>query len=170
MQFKRLAETGSGKNFIRLKDGESVVGVFRSDPHDFRVHWDHGQSIECVGAGCPQCKAGSKSAFRFRINFITQENGAYVAKIFEQGKAVYMALGALHSSGYDLTKTVVSITRTGSGKNDTQYNVLPLPPPKGIVTDAFEAKLQAIKLHDLAGSHDDSAEANAPADGDDIPF
>lgn len=170
MQFKKLSDGGS-KNYLKLKDGESVTGIFRGEPYDFRTHWGNGRSTVCTGAACPECKAGGKSSFRFRINFITSENGALVAKVFEQGKSVYSALGSLHSTGYDLTKTKVSITRHGSGKNDTQYNVLPLPPPKGVVDKTLEAQLEKIKLNDLSDTQeDDGGFSEATSGPDEVPF
>ena len=128
MKFKPKTEGGtSGKNFVRLKAGESVHGIFRGEPYDFRQHWVNNKTQLCTGDECELCKAKNKASFRFRLNLIINENKAYVAKIFEQGYQVYDYIRSLADSGYDLEKTVVKITRHGSGPNDTSYVIVPVP-------------------------------------------
>src|SRR6185312_16723655 len=125
MQFKADEPSGlGGQFFIKLKDKESIVGVFRGDPYDFKQHWMQNGSQICPGAGCNECIKGMKPSFRFRLNFVTNEHGKYVARVFEQGRAVYGQLASLNNSGYPLEKTVVKITRTGNDKATT-YTILP---------------------------------------------
>lgn len=121
MKFKSQEElpvTGNGaKNFLKLKDKESVQGIFRGDVHEFYVLWE-GQRSRVVPEGTPGAK------FRFRINFVMKEGASYVPKIFEQGLTVYNQLAELHNE-YELDKTVVKLTRNGTG-TDTTYSTLPL--------------------------------------------
>lgn len=147
MKFKDNVVTGGGgKHFLKFKAGDSHRGVFRGEPYDFKIHWAQGHTTPCAGDECTECKAGNKTKFRFRLNFITLENGAYVAKIFEQGAKVYNQLKGL-ASEYELEGTAVKIQRFGSTKDDTSYSVMPLPTP---LTDDIKQKISAVKLHDLA--------------------
>jgi hypothetical protein len=168
VKFKK-SENAGGKNFLKLKAGDKVKGIFRGEPLDFRIHWITGRSSECPGlATCEHCKTGTKSAFRFRINFITKENDAYVAKILEQGWTTYELLESLHEP-YNLEKTVVEITRRGEGLN-TSYTVVPLPPPNGAVSPELEKKLAAIALHDLKNIEASENTGHALNYGDEVPF
>lgn len=120
MKFRKPEEmpTGGGsKNFLKLKDKESISGIFRGDIHEFFVLWEGGKS-QTVEEGVPGAR------FRFRVNFVTKEGSAFVAKIFEQGLTVYQQLAELHTE-YDLEQTTVKITRNGTG-TDTTYSLLPL--------------------------------------------
>lgn len=167
MKFKEKLPS-TGKYFLRLKSGDSVKGVFRGEPYDFKQHWVNQRGSVCEGDGCPHCKEGKKPSFRFRLNFVLSENGAMVAKIFEQGWMVYESLRSLHGADYDLEKTVVQITRHGSGQ-DTTYSVIPLQGAKGQVTEGFEKQLGAVALHNLISPTEDAAGDFAESD-DGVPF
>lgn len=143
-------DVGTGEDslaYLSLKDKETVKGVFRGDIAEFREHWTGSHSERCPGAGCSRCAAGDKPRFRFMVNFVLNENGQYVAKVFKQGWLVYGLLRDLNKD-YPLENHIVKITRSGSGKNDTTYTVLPVP--GGAITPDVEAKLAKVKLVDLA--------------------
>lgn len=149
MDFKAGNDSGiDSKHFVKLKDKDSIVGVFRGDPYDFKQHWvgDRSQVCQAKSGPCPECEKKNKPGFRFRLNFVTKENGLFLAKIFEQGWNVYEQLKALHQGDYKLDKTIVRITRNGMGKQ-TSYTIIPIP--KGDVTPAIEKDISSIKLHDL---------------------
>jgi hypothetical protein len=151
---KFTASVGEGsKNYIRLNDKESVQGVLRGDPIDYYKHWTGGKTITCPGGLCDLCKQGQRPSFRFKLNMIVNENGALTAKIFEGGWKVYKALKDLHESGWNLEKTSIRISRSGSSINDTVYSVSPLP--NGTITEDAEKKLAAVKLNDLGGQEED---------------
>lgn len=166
MKFPDIGGSGgvAKKDRLSLKDGESARGVFRGDPHPFRQHWINNQSSFCPGKGgdCPLCASGDKSAFRFRINFVFQENGAWVAKVWEQGWKTYADLKSLHESDYDLEKTVVKVSRRGSGKNDTSYSILPVP--NGVLNAADIKAVAAVSLHDLSPREKSEAEEDDTPD------
>lgn len=145
MKFKE--KVSGGKNFLRLKSGESVRGVFIGEPHEFKQHWINKKGVLCKGEGCELCKEGPKSKFRFRINLIINENGAYVSKIFEQGYTVYDALRSLNEE-WPLEDHLVKITRNGSG-TDTSYAVV--PQAQGKLSEERKKQIQDVKLHDLEG-------------------
>jgi hypothetical protein len=172
MQFKSDESSSlGGQFFVKLKDKESVVGVFRGEPYDFKQHWLSTRSQMCQGTNCPECQKGTKPSFRFRLNFVVSENGKYASKIFEQGRAVYNDLASLNNSGYALEKTIVKITRTGTDKA-TKYTILPLPAPQGTLTPDKEKLIAAVTLHDLANVEEALKQTQQAAEQfmDDIPF
>lgn len=170
MKFQEKGEGSFNKDFLKLKSGESVRGIFRGDPFEFRQHWVGQKSFVCNGEGCEYCKKGIKAVFRFRINFIVNENGAYTAKVFEQGWMVYDQLRSIHGD-YNLEKTIIKITRQGSG-TDTTYTILPLPPPNGVVTDTLETQLSKVTLHplEITPKTSDDPHHEGPHPDDDVPF
>ena len=147
---KFTAEAGSmdSKNYLRLKDKESVRGLFIGDPYVFRMHWVQNKGVLCSEDNmCSHCSIGLKSSFRFRVNFMVNiAPEKYEAKIFEQGWTVYDAMRQLNGD-YDLEKHLVKISRSGSGPSDTSYSVIPVP--KGEITPELTKVLGMIKLHDL---------------------
>jgi len=167
MKFKELTSNVT-KNLLKMKSGEEVRGVFRGDPVDFRQHWIANRSYLCSGnSTCEYCKAGEKSSFRFRINIVINENGAHVAKVFEQGKSVYEALKSLNTD-YALEKNQVKIKRMGSG-TETLYTILPVP--NGELKDGALKAIEAIPLVDLSLDASRPAEPIAEEeDSEDVPF
>lgn len=151
MQFKRIEESAGGGQFIRLKDKESVVGVFMGEPHDFMKAWND----------------GDRPSFRFHINFIVKEGPTFTPKIFEQGITVYRQLEELHAE-YGLDTIYVKITRNGTTKSDTTYSIL--PSKKQISKEELE-HIKTLKLHDLSGKKKADGYNGAPFDSDEeIPF
>lgn len=162
MQFVKSDGIG-GNNFIKLKDGESVKGVFRGDLHHFHQHWEGNKALRCLGKEtCPSCKEGKKALFRFRLNLVVNENGAYTAKIFEQGWTVHEALRALHEGDYNLEQHLMKITRYGTG-TDTSYAIIPVP--NGSLTEDKIKAIAAVPLHSLDGSQKEEQEVS-----ENVPF
>lgn len=173
MEFK--TGKSNSQNLLKLKAGESVKGVFRGDPYEFKQHWEGGKPTLCLGLGmCPKCETGeNKALFRFHINIIVKENGESVAKVWEQGWTVFLALKALHEGGYDLEKYLMKISRTGSTKNDTVYSIVPVP--NGLLSPVQLKELDSVKLIDLATG--EKKEELKPSKGrpvepleDEVPF
>lgn len=157
-------DSGNGGTFVRLKDGDSVVGIFQGAPLDYRQHWSQaeGKGYVCPETKeCPRCAKGEKSGFRFRLNMVISENGVYVAKIFEQGWTVYKSLDQLNKE-YPLDKTVVKITRSGSDKSDTTYSIIPVrdqPSPEKL---AEIARIELLNLSPEKPSHSDKFDEDVP--------
>jgi hypothetical protein len=119
MKFKKREITqgnGNGGVFLKFKDGDSKVGILRGEIYEFFQYWDNGKS-HVVDADHPQGKS------RFRLNFVTKEDGELKAKIFEFGLTVYNQLADI-SDDYEIDKTAVKITRRGTG-TDTVYMIIP---------------------------------------------
>lgn len=147
MRFNAGGASTDSKNYLRLKDKETVKGVFQGEPYEFRTHWNGRQSDLCTeNTKCPHCAAGLKSKFRFRINFVMKEGEAYVAKIFEQGWTVYNTLKEL-SNEYDLENYIVKITRSGSSINDTNYSIVPMA--SGAVLPQTKSLISKVELINL---------------------
>lgn len=161
MRFIDRPQSNTGGLFVKLKDKESIEGVFRGDPREFLQHRVGRRPVECAGDGCELCEKDTPK-FRFRLNFVTKENGAYVAKIYEGGAMVYDALKDLHSSDWDLEKTVIRIARKGEGL-DTEYSVTPKP---GGISAETEKLLSSIKLNPL----EPQQQAAQIGEDENIPF
>jgi len=142
MQFKDGVKVNEGGGmFLKLEDGETVMGVFRGEPREYDIHYIQGKGyIDCV-SGCVHCTDGVKQSFRFRVNFVVKVNGALTPKIFENGVLIYNAMKELNKD-YPLESTLVKLTRTGL-KKDTVYSVLPVPPSK------YDPKELAARLSDV---------------------
>ena len=141
MQFDSTPESGGSADFLKLKDKESVTGVFRGDVYEFCGSWKDAKFV-----------LGEGKSFRFRINFLTKDNDVLVAKIWEQGVTVYNQLKDLHAE-YGLPETIVKITRTGTGASDTSYSILPIK--KSEVSEAMEKQLAAVVLKELGHEEKD---------------
>lgn len=146
MRFKKIEEQTGAGNFVKLKDKESIVGVFMGEPYDFMKSW----------------RDGDKPRFRFRINFIVKEGPTFVPKIFENNLTVYRQLEELHAE-YGLDTIYVKITRNGIEK-DTTYSILP---SKQQIKKEEMDHIKTIKLHDLKLESKDVA---VNANGDEIDF
>lgn len=117
MKFTKRELAGDGKGlFLKFKDGDNKVGVFRGEIFEFFQKWENGKPT-LVAPTDPDGKS------RFRLNFVTKEETELKVKIFEFGLTVYNMLAEI-SEDYDLEKTAVKITRRGSG-TDTVYIIIP---------------------------------------------
>jgi hypothetical protein len=125
--FGKLKPPKSG-NFLQIDPGQKARGLIVGEP------------IEVM----KEYKEGPK--WRFRVNFVIQENGAHVAKILEGGASVSNQLKALEEDGWDLSKNVIVISRKGSGLS-TEWTVT--PDPKGAMTPDALKKIAAVPLLDL---------------------
>lgn len=164
MKFSDDPQTNnSGGKFVKLKDGESILGVLRGNPKVFYVQWEGGKSTECS-------KGAKDAKFRFRLNIIVNEDKQWVAKILEQGATMYSDLKALNED-YPLEETLVKITRFGQG-TDTKYTVLPVP-PKQQPNESELKMISNIELNSLESKpktdHSNSPEPNFDSE-EPIPF
>lgn len=138
------SENGNGV-FLKLKDGESVTGVFRGEVYEFRSKWENGKS-KLVDEKDPEGKT------RFRLNFVMREGDKFVPKIWEFGVSVYNQLADINEE-YDLTQTKVKLTRRGTG-TDTTYSILPLlkePIPPKVMKEIEDVILNVLEHKDQPG-------------------
>lgn len=143
MQFKDYPvpskdSIGSGaNNFLKIPSGDSVRGVFRGDIHEFWSIWQDGKPIVT-----DESDPGAKR--RFRVNFVTEENGGMVSKIWEFGILVYNQLREINSE-YSLETTKIKITRDGTGK-DTSYVIMPLVSDSNKLTPKQLERISSVDL------------------------
>lgn len=137
MEFKTKANHGSGggNRFLKLKDGESVVGVFRGEIYEFHTKWVNGKSLPAA-ADDPEAKT------RFRANIVINENGKPMAKIFEFAYPVFEQMAMINKKRGDITKIKIDISRIGEG-TQTKYILMPSADPVNL------RALDNIELHIL---------------------
>jgi hypothetical protein len=138
---------GSEK-FLKLNDKEEVSGFFKGEIYIFNHHWSNKRGVECTGTDCPICAIDpdNRANFRFRVNFIISNNDQWIPKIFESNGETYDSLVKLDRK-YDLTKTLVEITRSGVQQN-TKYHILPVA--NYPITKEMQDKLNAVTLLPLS--------------------
>lgn len=146
---KRAKEANSGGSFIKLKDGDEVVGVFRGEPHTF--YQEFKSKIEY-----PYKVAGA--SFKFRVNFVVKEKDGYVAKILQGGATLAEQISACREEyGLDCA---YKIKRKGSGKEDTVYSVL----YKSELAPQAKKEIDQVELKKLTS--DKQGDLDAPRDED----
>lgn len=147
---KKLKEEGGGR-FLKLKDGEKVVGVFVGEPVTlYKKYQDKTEYSEWA----------PDRNFKFKLNFLIKENGVWVAKIFEQGKTVLHSIVAVKNK-YGL-ECLFEISRKGSGKDDTVYHIL----FEEKLSPGAKEEIKKVKLNDLKAP---SREAEGSEFDDEFP-
>lgn len=169
---------GSGLPYLKIKDGETIHGVFRGDPYE-------GYSNFQTKKWYP-LEAGKQegTSYRFRVNVIIKEGASYVAKVWEQGYertkdiAKLMKEAKRYHQQDTLDNLVIAITRHGATKDDTSYELEIAEQQPGAATWKV---INAVKLNDLSGNApttqglseppmDDSPMPEGEYDADSIPF
>lgn len=147
---RERSEGLSGGHFLKLKDGESVTGVFRGEIFEFKTKWNGTKYVDDP-AGSP----------RFKLNFVMKEGQEYVAKVFEFPATIYDNLAAINES-MALEKTLLKITRKGTG-TDTIYIIIPL----GALSAPQLSQVSGVSLQTL-GAQKKSEPDWAPAGPEDF--
>jgi hypothetical protein len=146
-----------GGMFIKLRDGESVEGIFRGEPHEFYSVFGDKERTEY-----PDYVKGS--SYKFKINFIVREEGKPVAKIYQGGVTVRRRLEYLFEEfGQDC---VYKIARKGSGKDDTEYFL----DKKADLNPDQVANIDKLDLCQLTAKGEDKYAYAPPEDDSDLPF
>lgn len=141
MQFK----AGQNNNHVKLKSGESVVGLLRGEIYEFKQHWIQStkSSAICIGPpDCTECALGNKPSFRFKVNMLIHDGKVFVPHILEQGWNVYKQLQTLHEE-LNLEKNFIKIVRNGAG-TQTTYSIIPIA--NGALKPEHEEKVDQVKL------------------------
>ena len=139
MNFNSNPSIGSSGDFLKLKDKQTISGVFRGEVLEYYCKWDGKKSVKCD-------PTDKDSRFRFRVNFIVNENGVLKSYIWEQGPTVYNSLKSVNAD-YKLESYFMKITRHGSTMNDTEYMIMPVP--NGALSPEKEKIIASIQLQDL---------------------
>lgn len=162
MKFPPRQSNGSDgpSNYLKIKDGESVTGILRGELYKY-YQIGFGQTAQIVGPG--------EGKERFRHNFVVKEaDGTYVAKVWEFGPKIYDILSALDVSGWELANTILTISRTGSTKENTKYTVTP---NKKEPTATALKEIDKLELNNLGPKEQGPLKNYAPgADDEGLPF
>jgi hypothetical protein len=170
---KRRSAEGGSTSYLKLEDGQAVKVVIRGEVNTFYAHWVGGgaPNVICEGRGKPCCDKYGKAIFRFRVNVLVEENGAYVAKMLEQGGTLYDSIAAI-AEEYALDDYIMRLSRKGKGKDDTVYSIVPAK--DGKITKEQKKQFDAIKLLDVKPKNDFEAKSslvtNPPPKSEEPPF
>lgn len=139
--------SSSNNHFLKIKDKESITGIFRGKPFYFWQKWPKGEKpIKVPLDDKNPTSPGPGFNFRFQINLVTLENGAWVAKIWDQGKIINTQIFDLQTAYKDISERPMIIKRSGSNMNDTTYSILPMFEP---LSQEQLTQIKNVKLHDL---------------------
>lgn len=156
MGFFKDHSGGGGKDFLKLKGGESIQGVFRGDPYEFYSVFKDRTEYSQWAEG---------RSYRFRVNFVVNEGGQYKAKILEGGRRLQAQIeDEVKENGLN---AVYRIKRTGNTKDDTTYSCVFLKKLSG----EDLAKVEDVELESLTyGRSRKDTPGNHPAFDDDVPM
>lgn len=134
IKFPEIEEKGSSKTFLKIGEGNSIVGVFRGDPEIYYQIFENGK-YKVVSKETPG------SQFKFAINFVMKENGALVSKIFQGNWHDLKALKALHEE-FNLEETYVKVSQSGERQNK-RLSFMPMTKQK-----PDQASIRSVDLQD----------------------
>lgn len=145
------SKKNDGGIFIKLQDGDAIEGAFVGEPYCFyAIFKDNTEYTERVEG----------SSFKFRVNFAQKnDDGSFTMKVYSGGATVRDSLVDLMDD-FPLNDTLFKIKRTGSGKDDTRYAVL----PKGALTEDDKATIENLDTLPLSYDKTDKEKQ------EDVPF
>lgn len=108
----------SGGTFLKLADGEKVVGAFVGDPELSKVVWNDGKKENFD----PKVHVGKKPQFRIALNFFDMESKTM--KLFECAPTTFESINTVRCK-YGQDKWCFELSRKGTGAKDTRYPVMP---------------------------------------------
>ncbi len=166
MNFPAINNEIEKKKTVWPTESAPLVGVFRGDVHDFKIHWINKKKVNCLGQGCPHCMEGQKSSFQFRVNLIHKNaEGALQASIYEQDWFTYQRLHKANSE-YALEDHLVRVYKGKEGAYlvDLIAKIKP-------IDQTIRDQIQNIQLNDLQDNIADySKQIKEPESFEDIPF
>lgn len=163
----KAPEGAGSKNYLKIKDKESVRGVIVGEMHHFYVKWLNGKSL-------PAEMSDSEAKVRFKCNFATtDETGSLSMKIWEFPYTIFEQLKAINED-YPLDATKIKITRSGTG-TETTYQIIPLVTAKDTLTNQQALAIKGLPVHALdkkmqPPGASDARDSFKGIDPDEIPF
>ena len=124
---EKASERTENTVFLKLKDGETVKGMFTGDVLESITHYlpDQKKSVSCEGTDCIHCTGGLRQNVKYYQNFIMFDEGSgkYEARVFGVSSVFMKNLReSLLLSESTREKSVLAIKRTGE-KLDTEYHI-----------------------------------------------
>lgn len=124
--------------FVKLEDGEKVLGVFYGPPLEYKNNYKLKTDYPM---GMPSYPEGTSN--RFKVNFLVPVgDGTFVAKVLNGSGKLASSIESV-TGKYGQTY-IYEITRLGEGTKTT-YSVL----PERALTDDEKSKLPTTKLNEL---------------------
>jgi hypothetical protein len=152
MKFNKDVKTkneSSNTDYLKLSDGESIIGVFRGEIHEFFTKWKDGKSEKAI-----EGEEGARA--RYKINIFVLSTPPAM-KMWEFGIPVYIQLSDIHDE-YPLPVTKVKITRRGE-RLETTYVIMPLLKEADQLSEKQLAYIESLPLHILDKTQSRSPEA-----------
>lgn len=139
--------------YVKFPIGITKLRILDEQPFSRWTHWipqannGKGMSVNCLGKGCPVCKAmaeDKKANRKKRYNaskshalnvFVheTKVNGQVTpvkeVQILDKGNGIFGGLYAIFEQMGDLRNYDVTVTRVGENLGDIKYTILPVYPP-----------------------------------------
>lgn len=138
MKFTEEPASGGGSDkYLKIADGQSVYCIFRGDINTSYKKWN--------GTTYEESSKGTEGAgLRFKVNAVVFEDKKPVVKILEGAGHLYFDLKSINDE-YPLEKTMVKISRAGTGKG-TRYSVM-VAGPKMQPDEKVLKSLDNLMLH-----------------------
>ena len=132
------SSTSEKVEFTKFAEGNTVIRVVESEPFSRWSHWmkNAKRAISCPGKGCPICniiqsaKANKEPAIynstkRHTLHIINRNSNKL--EILEQGKMFFQQLLDFNNEIGSVTEYDIKVIRKGTGINDTNYTLIPMP-------------------------------------------
>lgn len=168
MHFPQRSGDSSGpSHYLKVKDGESVTGILLGELYTY-YQTGFGPTAQVVGQGM-----GKE---RHRANIAIKGPSGFEVKIWEFGSKIYDDLAVLAASGWEMNRTFITISRTGTTKETTRWSVTP---NKKEPTISELTLMSVLKLNELDHHNNNALDTDskivvknyAPGSGDsDIPW
>lgn len=156
---KKAAQESGGGMFLQLKDGDRKQVVVVGEPHHFFQIYGDKTNTEY------QSKV-PLSSFRFKVQVVEAVGTNLEGKLWTGGKTVYERLLYLHEDMGGIGDKMLLVTRKGSTKDDTTYNI----DIKTTLSADQLSKIKAVKLPPMERKEGVSSTGVPPGLPDDIPY
>lgn len=127
MSWDAIRESKASGDYTKIEAGKPVtLHIIGDSPKIVYQHEGEGKPIFCDGGECPLCKAGAKRQTQFMISVLNMDSKKQ--ELLKKGVKVFEQIDQIRRDyGGSLSTIDLKITRSGSGKNDTRYLVVPIP-------------------------------------------
>jgi len=128
-RLKNAAKKGGDSWVTTIRDNETINLRFLTEPEEwieYTEHYNDTYKYFPCSDDCPGCNDGVRGSKRYLAAAINVDEGAVV--YFKIPKSVVSTLYRSYEKYGTIQDRDYEVTRTGSGKNDTEYDTLPSQP------------------------------------------
>lgn len=122
---------GSAGFLKRIAGDSSMLVRFLTEPDEwvqFFEHYDQVRKFYPCSDDCPGCAEGSTPSLKYVVNVVDVDEGEVLPLVLTKGLAGDML--AFYDKYETLLDRDYELTRTGSGKDDTEYRAIPESPTR----------------------------------------